>query len=221
MTHAEEVPTTQGLARVRWHRAASGAPIAGTLLLGHGAGGQKDSAEVTALAGLSELGWQVGLVDQPWRVAGKKLGPGPALLDRAWLEVMASIGALPRPLVHGGRSAGARVVCRSASSLPAALQPDALLLVSFPLHPPGRPEKTRALELTSLPNLPTAVVQGLRDPFGSPDKVRTAIGDGSASVIPVAGTHSPSPQETHAVVAAWLADRVVARETLGPMEHLL
>ncbi len=94
-----------------------------------------DLAREAAVAG----GWAFVLVEQPWLVAGRRIAGPPPTLDAAWLPMVAALltgrGRLPRPLVVGGRSAGARVACRTA----AELEPDAALLLSFPLHPPAHP----------------------------------------------------------------------------------
>jgi predicted alpha/beta-hydrolase family hydrolase len=163
----------------------------GALVLGHGAGGSSWSADLLALKSLTEHGWLVALVEQPWRVAGRKVATPPAQLDAAWLAVMAALtsgrGGLPRPWVVGGRSSGARVACRTA----AAVGADAVLVLSFPLHPPGRPEKSRAAEalLVTDAGTPLAVIQGEKDPFGTPQEVRAALGSGP-EVLPARGTHS-------------------------------
>ena len=96
--------------------------------------------------------------------------------------------ALPRPLVVGGRSAGARVACRTAEEVGA----DAVLCLSFPLHPPGKPESSRAEELLTpiRAGLPVHVVQGERDPFGTPDEVRAVRAPDAAYVSSAKGTHS-------------------------------
>jgi len=166
------VDTPGGPARVTLHDAdpaASGtAPV--LLVLGHGAGGGIEARDLAALAAaLPADGVSVALVEQPWRVAGKKLAPAPARLDEAWLAVLAALrerGELDgRALVAGGRSAGARVACRTAGEVGAA----AVLALSFPLHPPGKPERSRVDELTGA-GVPVLVVQGGRDPFGRPEE---------------------------------------------------
>ncbi|QMV21821.1 hydrolase [Streptomyces sp. SCUT-3] len=163
----ETVPTPAGDARLTWHRPA-GAPARCVLALGHGAGGGVEARDLRALAlALPPLGHAVVLVEQPWRVAGKKVAPAPKTLDTAqralWERVAA--GADGAPVVSGGRSAGARVACRTARPLGAS----AVLALAFPLHPPGRPERSRADELLGT-GLPTLVVQGDRDPFGRPEE---------------------------------------------------
>ncbi|MHA6759956.1 alpha/beta hydrolase family protein [Streptacidiphilus sp. PAMC 29251] len=139
----------------------------GLLALGHGAGGGIEAPDLQALAAaLPPLGITVALVEQPWRVAGKKVAPAPKTLDAGWLPVIAALRTghhLPAgvPLLVGGRSAGARVVCRTAAETGAA----GVLALAFPLHPPGKPERSRADELLGCP-VPTLVVQGATDPFG-------------------------------------------------------
>lgn len=169
-----ELETQQGPARAHVHE-AKGEP-AGSLLLTHGAGGGVDAKDLAAIAAaLPPLGWTVALVEMPWRVAGKKVAPMPTKLDDAWREIVAAVrDELPGRLVMGGRSAGARVACRLGVELGA----DAVLCLSFPLLPAGKPpEKSRIGELL-LPiraGLPLHVVQGMRDPFGGPDHVRRAL----------------------------------------------
>jgi predicted alpha/beta-hydrolase family hydrolase len=107
----------------------------------------------------------VALVEQPYRVAGRR-APAPARqLDAAWLAVADELAERfdDLPQVFGGRSSGARVACRTA----AAGQAVAVLCLAFPEHPPGKPEKTRQAELDAV-EVPTLVVQGATDPFGRP-----------------------------------------------------
>lgn len=138
-----------------------------TLVLGHGAGGGTGARDLQALAAaLPAAGTSVILVEQPWRLAGRKVAGPPASLDIAWLAVLAELRAaklLAPTLIVGGRSAGARVACRTATTVGAA----AVLALSFPLHPPGRPEKSRVGELLKA-GVPTLVVQGEKDSFGGP-----------------------------------------------------
>jgi predicted alpha/beta-hydrolase family hydrolase len=167
---AETVGTPAGDARITWHTAdapgtahAPGAARA-VLALGHGAGGGIEARDLGALAAaLPPLGFTVALVEQPWRVAGRKVAPAPKTLDAAWSALWPALLRPGLPLIAGGRSAGARVACRTGAELGAG----AVLALSFPLHPPGKPEKSRAGELTGA-GLPTLVVQGGRDPFGRP-----------------------------------------------------
>lgn len=182
------VDTPHGPARVV-ELVPSAALRRGTLFLGHGAGGRDWSADLIALAGLAAHGWSVVLVEQPWRVAGRSVAGPPATLDAAWRAVLDDArrrrGRLPRPWVLGGRSAGARVACRTASSYDAA----GVLALSFPLHPSARPERSRADELAAPGEhgIPVLVVQGDRDPFGLPAEFAPAPG---RELRAVPGTHT-------------------------------
>jgi predicted alpha/beta-hydrolase family hydrolase len=149
-------------------------------VLGHGAGGGVESRDLLAVAEVVvRAGGAVVLVEQPWRVAGGRIAPRPAVLDLAWIEALAALR--PRgPLVVGGRSAGARVACRTAADVGA----DGVLCLAFPLHPPGRPERSRASELRDCP-VPTLVIQGERDAFGRPEEIRAAVR--GRRVVAVAG----------------------------------
>lgn len=168
MTHdvtsatTETVGTDAGPARITWHP-AHGRPRL-VLAVSHGAGGGIEARDLKALAArLPEHGVTVALVEQPWRVAGKKVAPAPKTLDTGWRGLWPALAAPGLPVVAGGRSAGARVACRTATELGAR----AVLALSFPLHPPGKPEKSRAAELLGA-GVPTLVVQGGNDPFGRP-----------------------------------------------------
>lgn len=191
MTDPEQtrlVDTPLGPARATTTRPV-GVP-GGALVLGHGAGGLRWTLDVLATRdAVVAAGWLVVLVDQPWRVAGRKLGPAPASLDLAWLPVLAAIepDLGTGPLVVGGRSAGARVACRTAAAVGAA----AVVALSFPLHPPGRPGSSRAAELVTpaAHGIPVHVVQGRTDPFGSPDEVSAVLPPG-ATLDVVTGAHS-------------------------------
>ncbi|MGW4381906.1 alpha/beta hydrolase family protein [Kitasatospora sp. NPDC004531] len=157
------IETPAGDARLHWHRAA--APRA-VLLLGHGAGGGIEAPDLQALAAaLPAAGVTVVLAEQPWRVAGKKLAPAPKTLDAGWPAQFAAAAEEGLPVYAGGRSAGARVACRTSAGLGAA----GVLALAFPLHPPGSPEKSRAGELLET-GLPTLVVQGGADTFGAPEE---------------------------------------------------
>jgi predicted alpha/beta-hydrolase family hydrolase len=158
---AQTVPTPAGDARVTWHEAGAARLV---LALGHGAGGGVEAADLQALArDLPPRGITVALVEQPWRVAGRKVAPAPRTLDAAWTALWPELARPGLPVVAGGRSAGARVACRTAAELGA----HAVLALAFPLHPPGRPERSRAGELAGA-GVPLLVVQGERDPFGRP-----------------------------------------------------
>ena len=162
MTDQQLVPTPHGDARL-W-RDRSRHPVA-TLLLGHGAGGGVDAPDLVALAAaLPRNGISVVRVEQPWRVAGRKIAPRPAVLDECFVAAADRL-RVRTPLVVGGRSAGARSAARTARELGAS----GCLALAFPLHPPGRPGSSRLDELEAV-EVPTLVVQGERDPFGGPDE---------------------------------------------------
>ncbi|MEV5429945.1 alpha/beta family hydrolase [Streptomyces sp. NPDC052701] len=159
---SETVETDAGTARVTWHRATGKARL--VLAVGHGAGGGIEARDLRALAAvLPAHGVTVALVEQPWRVAGRKVAPAPRTLDAGWRGIWPALTAPGLPVVSGGRSAGARVACRTATELGA----HAVLALGFPLHPPGRPDRSRAGELLGT-GVPTLVVQGGNDPFGRP-----------------------------------------------------
>ena len=138
---------------------------AARLVLGHGAGGGVDAPDLLAARDAAlELGLQVVRVEQPWRVRGQRVAEAPARLDAAWRAVLAALAPdQAGPLVVGGRSAGARVACRTAADTGAL----GVLALAFPLHPPRHPERSRFDELV-LPPVPRLVVQGARDAFGVP-----------------------------------------------------
>ncbi len=151
------------------------------LVLGHGAGGGIDARDLAALAReLPAHGIAVVRVEQPWRVAGKRVASPPAQLDKAWLvavpEAVRRTG-VSGPVFVGGRSAGARVACRTAGDVGAA----GVVALAFPLHPPGRPDRSRVAELLGT-DVPVLVVQGDRDSFGGPAE----LPDGPR-VVPVPG----------------------------------
>jgi predicted alpha/beta-hydrolase family hydrolase len=196
-----EVDTPHGPANVHLHRAAK--PRAG-LVLGHGAAGGVGSPDLVAArdAALSE-GVSVALVEQPYRVAGRR-APAPARqLDAAWTAVVEHLltdefGGFG--LVVGGRSLGGRVACRTAEALGAI----AVLCLAFPLQPPSRsgaPKSSRLAELDAL-KLPTLVVQGVSDPFGMPPPTA------NRTVAQVPGNHSlrTDLDAVAAAVRGWLAE---------------
>jgi predicted alpha/beta-hydrolase family hydrolase len=186
-----DVPTRTGPARYVLEGAGEG-----LLVLGHGAGGGVEAVDLLAARDAAlALGWRVARVEQPWRVRGRKVAEAPPRLDAAWVEVLAGLAG--QPLVSGGRSAGARVACRTAAQVGA----DAVLCLAFPLHPPGRPERSRLKELEAV-DVPVLVVQGDRDVFGVPPGAALVPGaDHSFRVrtgLPAAG-----PQ-VEAAVRGWL-----------------
>ena len=192
-----EIETPRGLARAELHCAAE---ARAGLLLGHGAGGGISAPDlVAATRGAQAAGVDVALVEQPYRVAGRR-APAPAgHLDEAWLAVANELAEGwfdGLPLLFGGRSSGARVACRCAP----AGQAVAVLCLAFPVHPPGQPEKSRLPELDGV-EVPTLVVQGERDPFGMPEPAH------HCEVVTLAGDHSlKADQEgVSRAVEEWLA----------------
>jgi uncharacterized protein len=139
-------------------------PPASMLVLGHGAGGGVSAPDLVRVRDVAvAAGVRVALVTQPYRVAGRR-SPAPAPhLDEAWITVVRQIAMAGVPLLLGGRSSGARVACRTAAELGAV----GVLALAFPLHPPGKPDRSRAAELPA--DVPTLVVNGDRDPFGVPE----------------------------------------------------
>ena len=172
-------------------------------MLGHGAGGGIEAPDLVAVTNAAvEAGWSVALVLQPYRVAGKKSSAVAAKLDEAWTSV---VGALSEgdlaglPLVTGGRSAGARVACRTAAATGSA----GVLCLAFPLRPPPRagkePGPSRLPELEGV-EVPLLIVQGENDRFGMPEPAP------GREVVRVAGDHGlkkDHPAVAEAVVG-WL-----------------
>jgi uncharacterized protein len=206
-----EVETPHGPARAHLHLTA--APRA-ALVLGHGAGGgvgSRDLAAATRAALSSEI--TVALVEQPYRVAGRR-SPAPAhQLDAAWTAVVEHVAAgelRGLPLVTGGRSLGARVACRTAAATGAV----GVLCLAFPLQPPRRsgssPAQSRLHELDAVP-VPILVVQGARDPFGIPPAAARR------TVVQVPGDHSlrTDVEAVEAAVRAWLPGVVPRTAPVG------
>lgn len=195
-----EIETPHGRANAHLYFADNGRAA---LVLGHGAGGgvaARDLVTVTGVA-LSE-GISVVLVEQPYRLAGRR-SPAPARqLDAAWTAVIDHLRAaelLGLPLLVGGRSSGARVACRTADATGAV----GALCLAFPLQPPRRPgadpAPSRLAELDAV-SVPMLVVQGARDPFGIPPAAK------QRSVVRVESDHSLKTdlQAVADAVRAWL-----------------
>jgi uncharacterized protein len=196
-----EIMTTDGPARAEVDRPRAGQP-GFLLVLTHGAGGGPDSPDVLAVAEAAvHLGGAVARVTQPYRVKGRRAPGSPARQDAAWTEVIAAVrGAVgpDLPLFQGGRSNGARVACRTARAVGAR----GVIALAFPLHPPGRPARSRAAELAAA-GTDVLVVSGDRDPFGIPESTRTA------RVVVLAGeSHALSrqPGEVGQAAGSWLRE---------------
>ncbi|MDO5534697.1 MAG: hydrolase [Propionibacteriaceae bacterium] len=210
-TDIHEVATADGPGRL--HVALPEGEATGVVLLGGGHSGQVRTVDLDALAAaLPAHGWLVARYELPWRVAGRKVGPRPPASDPAWLAGVAHARATwpGVPLVSGGRSAGARIACRTWTHDLAGI-----LALSFPLHPPGKPEASRVGELAPV-GVPVLALSGARDPFGSPDELEVAIADGQAGprelVVVPGATHSFPSRTAETLVAAvvgWLGRRSV------------
>ena len=204
------VATPQGDARLVVRRAKR--PLA-TLVLTHGAGGGIDAPDLVRLARtLPQHDISVTLVEMPWRVQGKKLAPRPEVIDETYRAVMDSM-RMRSPLVIGGRSAGARSSARTARHLGAS----GFLGLAFPLHPPGKPERSRLPELAAVA-VPVLVVQGERDAFGTPEEFPE-----TCNVVPVPGadhgfrvrSRDPISQEEALAIVVEATLEWVVREVVG------
>ena len=191
-----EIATPHGPARAEVHDAPGARAV---MALGHGAGGGFAAADLVAArdAALS-AGVSVVTIEQPYKVAGRRVAPTEQL-DAAWVvavpAVLAARGLDGLPLIFGGRSSGARVACRTASAFDAVV---GVLCLAFPEHPPGRPEKSRMAELEGV-TVPVLVVQGERDPFGRPPEAP------GREVVVVPGSHSISNKTlVKGAVGPWL-----------------
>jgi len=202
---AIEIETPHGQARVFLQPAS--APRA-ALVLGHGAGGGIGARDIVAASGVAaSLGMSVALVEQPYRVAGRRAPPRAPQLDAAWIAVIQQLrrdefGDLP--LVTGGRSSGARVACRTAAATAAA----GVLCLAFPLQPPRRegaaPAPSRLAELAAV-RVPVLIVQGERDPFGIPPSAP------SRQVAVVKGDHALRTDlgALASAVGCWLGETIL------------
>ena len=206
-----EIETPAGTARAHIDPAAN--PRA-ALVLGHGAGGGVDAPDLAAAseAALS-VGVGVALVEQPYRVAGRRSPARAPQLDAAWVAAVEQLGAgafAGVPLIAGGRSIGARVACRTASQTGAI----GVLCLAFPLQPPARagrkPGPSRLPELASV-RVPVLVVQGESDRFGRP------AGAPGREVALVAGDHGLKKDldAVRALVAAWIP-RLIEHQATAP-----
>jgi predicted alpha/beta-hydrolase family hydrolase len=195
-----EVDTEAGPGRVHVHEAED---QRGALVLGHGAGGGVEAPDLVAAreAALAE-GFTAALVEQPYRVAGRRSPPPAPRLDAAWIAIVDALRASQLKglqLIVGGRSMGGRVACRTVDETGAV----AVLCLAFPLEPPGRKTPQNRLPELEAVTVPTLVVQGERDPFGLPPPGR------SREVVTVAGDHGlkADPEAVTSAVRTWLADR--------------
>jgi hypothetical protein len=179
-----DIETPVGTARAHLHPVDD---ARAAMVLGHGAGGgvhARDLLAATRAATARRIA--VALVEQPYRVAGRRSPPPAGTLDRAWTAAVADLVDGPfrgLPVVCGGRSSGARVACRAAAATGAV----GVLCLAFPLQPPprrgGAVPPTRLTELDAV-TVPVLVVQGTRDPFGMPTE------RADRRVVAVAGDHA-------------------------------
>jgi predicted alpha/beta-hydrolase family hydrolase len=195
-TRTVEIATALGPAKVVLGTVRNPAFL---LVMTHGAGGGTETKDVLAASeAAAGLGASVARVLQPYRVRGASAPGNAAKQDAAWLEIIGALRSANQgiPLVQGGRSNGARVACRTARPAEAA----AVIALAFPLHPPGRPELSRAGELREA-GTDVLVINGERDPFGIPDQA-----DASRVVVLPGETHtlSRAPEAIRAAVTDWL-----------------
>jgi predicted alpha/beta-hydrolase family hydrolase len=196
VTRTFDIETPHGPARAHVQRADGDRAL---LVLGHGAGGGITAPDLVAAseaAHAQDIG--VALVEQPYRVAGRRSAAPAKQLDAAWLAVIGRVRS-DVPLITGGRSLGARVACRTADETGAV----AVLCLAFPLEPPRRgdkPVQSRLGELDAV-HVPTLVVQGESDPFGMPPPAK------NRSVAKVPGNHGLKSDldGVHEAVRVWLA----------------
>jgi uncharacterized protein len=197
-----QIETSAGPALVT--AAGPSASPAFLLVLTHGSGGTPDTPDVLAArdAGLA-LGAVTAMVTQPYVVRGARAPGSASKQDTAWTEVVAALAARypGLPVIQGGRSNGARVVCRTARAAGAR----GVIALAFPLHPPGHPERSRSDELAGAGTEGTEVlvINGARDPFGIPE------GGGQTRVVVLPGeVHALSkhPGAVGDAVSEWLRE---------------
>ncbi|MBA2891065.1 hypothetical protein HNR30_002406 [Nonomuraea soli] len=195
-----EIVTPRGPARVDLDET----PEPGLLLvLTHGSAGTVEAPDLLAVRDAAlKAGISVARVTQPFRLAGARAPGSPERQDEAWAVVLGALrDRFPGvPVVQGGRSNGARVACRTARAVGAV----AALALAFPLHPPGRPERSRAQELRDA-GVEVLVINGDRDPFGIPDPA-----DATHLVVLPGEGHDlkKNPEKVGELVAGWIADRM-------------
>ncbi len=178
------VDTAYGPMRLHVHAAVGPMAPRAVVMLGHGAGGGIEARDLSHLARvLPRRGFTVVLVEQPWRVAGRRVAAVASQLDAVWrcaVQWLSDSQLAGLPLVVGGRSSGARVACRTAADTSAV----GVLALAFPLRPPWRPESSRVDELPV--DRPVLIVQGGRDEFGQPADFRGLPGDFTVATVPFA-----------------------------------
>jgi len=196
-----EIMTAEGAALSDLVSPGEGRPEPAFLLvLTHGSGGRVASPDVLAVQDAAlGLGAVVALVTQPYRVKGQRAPGSAERQDAAWAEVIAALRTSVGPglrLIQGGRSNGARVACRTAQAVGAR----GVIALAFPLHPPGRPERSRAAEL-AMAGTDVLVINGRNDPFGIPRRAtgrRLVVLDGETHAL------SRHPDAVGRAARSWL-----------------
>ena len=210
--------------------AAAGTTVAPetTLVLAHGAGAPQTHPFMIAFArGLSSRGIGVVTFNFLYKERGRRAPDPPARLEACYRSVIAAVRergpASGRRLLVGGKSMGGRI----ASQVVAAdtrdgvsSGVDGLVLLGYPLHPPGRPEKMRDAHLPAI-NAPMLFVQGSRDAFGTPDELRPVLArcsaaelfvvDGGDHSFRVRGKDAPTEAHVHAAVQDAIGDWIGRR----------
>ncbi len=195
-----ELDTPRGTARI--HRTDPVSEVRATLVLGHGAGGSVTAPDLQAVAAaVLQIGVAVVLVEQPYRVAGRKSAAPANQLDEAWQAVIAQLDLAGRPLITGGRSSGARVACRTALATGAA----GVLCLAFPLVTPKGASRQDELDEAGVPLL---ILQGQSDRFGMPERDASL----SREVVQVRGDHGLKRdlELVAAAVVEWIDRTVLA-----------
>ncbi|GAA4390272.1 alpha/beta hydrolase family protein [Tsukamurella soli] len=174
-------------------------------ILAHGAGGNRDQAILTATAGESVLaGLRVVRIDLPFRRRRPKGPPSPSgqAADRAaFAEATERFAVDGVPTIWGGQSYGGRMASMAAAGVDGGdgPAPSGLLLLSYPLHPPGKPEKARTEHLPRIA-VPTVFVHGRRDPFASEEELAAAAAliPAPTRIVTVAAAHDLAPAKSGA-----------------------
>jgi predicted alpha/beta-hydrolase family hydrolase len=179
------------------------------LVLTPGASARRDQSGLVAIdQAVTKVGVMVERVEFPGAAAGKRRPDSPevciATIRAATSEVAGRLGVPSRRIAIGGRSMGGRMCSIAVAE---GLDVAALVLVSYPLHPPGRPERLRTAHFPDL-RVPCLFVSGRRDAFASPAELEqeTAAIPGAVTLVVVDGDHSLRKSESEAadIVAGWL-----------------
>jgi len=178
VTQLESFEERDGDAAVRGILHQPSAPTGDGVVLAHGAGTNRESPVLRAVASaFAAQGIAALRIDLPFRQARPKGPPSPAWAERDREGLRRALAALarrcPGRLVLGGHSYGGRQASMLLADAPGLAQ--GLLLLAYPLHPPGRPERRRTEHLITL-RTPTVFVHGTRDPFGFIDELDEARG---------------------------------------------